>query len=353
LTEDTGLTENDSVQAPPRKRLFRQWGRATRLSALLIALALVVGAGLFFWWQQVPSENDLKVQAGLTGKAQLLVGVLDDIPGIGYQDLKSGVYSGFDIDIAYLVAGGLGFRPEQVRFLTVRNEDRGRMSVKDGQSFSTADLVVAAFSIDRPPDEHVNFSAPYLQTEQSVLTLKGHEPVEDLRDLAGKQVCTLTTSTSSTPAETAGALVTGKKAKISDCVRDLRDGKYDAVTTDAAILAGFAHAEPNIFEHHNVGLVANERYGINTGDNAALRQLVNLALYRSRNDPKDTRWEQAYEHDLNSEQPESRQQPVASNKQPTVDEVRIRQWPWERLEGIIHAPMTADRRRRRAASSGR
>jgi glutamate transport system substrate-binding protein len=350
------LAEEDSTKAPPHKRLFRQWGRSARLTALLIALVLVVGAGLFFWWQQEPSEDDLKADAGLTGKSQLLVGVLGDIPGIGYKDPATGIYSGFDIDIAYLVAEDLGFRSNQVRFLTIENEDRGRMLVNDGQGPPlAADLVVASYSIndDRTSKEHVHFSAPYLETEQSVMTRTGHAPVSDLSDLAGKVVCTLTTATSSSPAGQAGALVKGNKTKISDCLPGLLSGEYEAVTTDAAILAGFVHTRPDLYEHHDIGLVASEMYGINTGDNDALRQLVNLALYRSRNDPKDTRWEAAYDRNLSPEQPDSGRQPVAINKQPKVDEVRIRQWPWERLAGVMRVPMTADRRRRRAASSGR
>jgi len=349
------LPEEDSTEAP-RGRLFRHWGRAARLTALLIALALVVGTGLYFWWQSEPSEDDLKTEAMLTGKSQLLVGVLGDIPGIGYRDPATGVYSGFDIDIAYLVAEDLGFRPNQVRFLTIENEDRGRMLVNDGQGPPlAADLVVASYSItdERIQKQHVHFSAPYLETEQSVMTLKGHAPVSDLSDLAGKPVCTLTTATSSSPAGQAGVLVKGNKTKISDCLPGLLSGEYDAVTTDAAILAGFVHARPDLYEHHDIGLVASEMYGINTGDNDALRQLVNLALYRSRNDPKDTRWEAAYDRNLSPEQPDSGRQPVAINKQPKVDEVRIRQWPWERLAGVMHAPLTADRRRRRGVSSGR
>jgi glutamate transport system substrate-binding protein len=349
------LTEEDSKRAP-RKGLFRRWGRAARLTAFIIALALVVGTGLFFWWQSEPSEDDLKVEAKLIGRSELIIGVLGDIPGIGYQDPKTGVYSGFDIDIAYLVAEDLGFRPNQVRFLTIENEDRGRMLVNDGSGPPlAADLVLASYSItdERVQKQHVHFSAPYLETEQSVMTLKGHTPVGDLSDLAGKAVCTLTTATSSSPAGQAGVLVKGNKTKISDCLPGLLSGEYDAVTTDAAILAGFVHARPDLYEHHDIGLVASEMYGINTGDNDAMRQLVNLALYRSRNDPKDTRWEAAYDRNLSPEQPDSGRQPVAINKQPKVDEVRIRQWPWERLEGVMRAPMTADRRRRRVVSSGR
>ena len=119
------------------------------------------------------------------------------------------------------------------------------MQARDGDHFVTVDLVISTFSIteEREKMPLVSFSAPYLRTEQSVVTRKDHSPVQALEDLRGKNVCTLGTSTSQNAAARAGANVFGKN-HLSDCVNDLLNGAYDAATTDAAMLAGFVAAHP-------------------------------------------------------------------------------------------------------------
>lgn len=126
------------------------------------------------------------------------------MPGVSLQDPATGAFSGFDIDIGYLIAADLGFRPHEVRFLPLENEDRNRMYARDGNGYRTVDLVIATYSIteQRARDPNVRFSSPYLNTEQSVMTLAAKPPVQDLSDLRDKPVCTITitTSTSRNPA---------------------------------------------------------------------------------------------------------------------------------------------------------
>jgi ABC-type amino acid transport substrate-binding protein len=76
-----------------------------------------------------PSVDDLRVQAGLAGRRELLIGVKDDQPGVA--EFVNGVWSGFDIEIVYLIAEGLGFRRGEIRFLAIESEDRARMQATD------------------------------------------------------------------------------------------------------------------------------------------------------------------------------------------------------------------------------
>ncbi|MBN6034073.1 transporter substrate-binding domain-containing protein [Amycolatopsis sp. 195334CR] len=305
--------------------------------ALIVAVILLVVFALVFWWQSKPSKDDLREEAGLIGKAELIIGTVEDIPGVGYQNPMTGTYSGFDIAIGYLVAADLGFRPDEVRFLVVENEDRSRMMAADERGLpQTADLVIAHYSItdERERKTGVSFSQPYLETEQSVMTLRGHEPIDDLTALSGKSVCTISTSTSRHPAEDAGATVMNK-SKTSECIQPLRDRQVDAVTTDAAILAGFIGAEPQTFQHHDIGLEAPESWGINTGGNEPLKTLVDLSLYGSKHDPTDKRWEDAYDQNLRPLEAASLPQFIANNQQPNVEQVEVRQWPWERSVDVV------------------
>jgi glutamate transport system substrate-binding protein len=310
----------------------RPRARGVRLVAFLVGLVLlglaVVAAVVL---TGPPSERDLLAEAGLVGRRELLIGVKDDQPGVSLRDPETGRYSGFDIDIALMIAADLGFGPDAVRFVAIESEDRARMIARtdDGQ-FLTVDLVIATYSIteERERVEGVTFSSPYLSTEQSVVTRTDYAgSVDTLSDLREKRVCSLSTATSESAAGQAGVDLTSKK-RISECVDDLLSGKVEAVTTDAAILAGFVARHPERLRHHDIGLDVQESWGVNTGSNEALRDLVDLCLYRSLTDPRDRRWEDAFERHLRPEQPMNLPQPIAVDRQPGAREVPVRQWPW-------------------------
>src|SRR3954447_11506741 len=86
----------------------------TLLLVLVVAYTVVILSG-------PPTVDDLREQAGLDGKRELLVGVKDDQPGIALRS-SAGTWSGFDIDIAYLIAEELGFRRGEIRFLGIESE---------------------------------------------------------------------------------------------------------------------------------------------------------------------------------------------------------------------------------------
>jgi glutamate transport system substrate-binding protein len=307
---------------------------AVRLAVILAVLVVVLVIGtVVVVVAGPPSEDDLLKQAGMIGKRELLVGVRDDQPGVSELDGRTGVFRGFDIDIAYMIAADLGFRPNEVRFLSVQAEDRQRMRALDPRShlFTTVDLVVASYSIT-PAREAAgaHFSAAYLHTEQSVVTRPDHAPVRALSDLAREQVCTLATSTSAAALRQAGVANPRQENQDSVCIAGLLSRKYDAVTTDAAILAGFVHQHRGQLVHHDIGLEAAEDWGVNVGPNEALRTLVNLSIYRSWHDPDDRRWEDAFDRNLRPEQVDSPQQDVAEDRQPEVGKPAVRQWPWQR-----------------------
>lgn len=334
----------------PKRRVVTM--RVLRFVAVVLVLVVAVVAVVAFVVRKgPPSEQELLERAGLTDKQELRIGVKDDVPGVALRDEQTGQYSGFDIDIAYMVASDLGFRRSQIRFFPIETEDRSKMQARNGDHFVTVDLVVSTYSIteEREKQPRVTFSAPYLLTEQSVVTLKAHPTVQSLEDLRGETVCTLGTSTSQTEVERAGAIASGKN-RLSECIAGVWDGTYDAVTTDAAMLAGFVAADSQQrLRHHDIGLEAVEAWGINTGGNEELRTLVNLSLYRSLYNPNDSRWEDAFDRNLRGEQPVNLPQEIAEDRQPDVPAVDVRQWPWDKNkfppnEPTQPAPSSSQRR---------
>ncbi|MFJ8579665.1 transporter substrate-binding domain-containing protein [Micromonospora sp. NPDC093277] len=342
--------------------------RQLRLSALLVVLVVLVAAVLGVATATgPPTLAELRSQAGLDGKQELLIGVKDDQPGVS-QLMEDGSYRGFDIDIAYMIAADLGFKRRQVGFLSIESEDRARRQAYDGTNFVTVDLVIASYSVTQQRREQgVVFSEPYLATEQSVLTLRSYPGrVDGLGDLRGRKVCTLATSTSELRLRSYGAEASGKN-RISECVQELYDGTIDAVTTDAAILAGFvAPSAPDAtpkhplrgvkpLRHWDIGEDLEERWGVNTGPKPAMRELVDWSLYQAATRPGKDAWDAAFEANLAREQPANRPQQVAVGQQPECRKVRVRQWPWESMVLVPSGPARrvarrADRARSRGSS---
>ncbi|WP_433528587.1 transporter substrate-binding domain-containing protein [Micromonospora sp. CA-263727] len=323
-----------------------RWLRLAALLLLLVVLAVTVVRVVAAVGP--PTREQLRERAGLPGKQTLLIGVKDDQPGVS-QQLENGAFEGFDIEIAYMIAEDLGFDASRVQFLPIESEDRARRQARtpDGR-FVTVDLVVASYSItEQRRQQGVNFSAPYLETEQSVVTLKSDtRPVSSLRDLAGRKVCTIGTSTSERSLNEAGAQARGRN-RVSECIQELYDGTVDSVTTDAAILAGFVGPRPagelppmtklkrvQELRHWDIPDDKSELWGVNTGPNPAMRDLVNLSLQEAAAGPNGQRWRAAFDRHLRSEQQYNDPQQVAVDGQPEPgqrDRVEVRQWPWERF----------------------
>lgn len=343
MADVTGTSPRDDA-APPGEAADPPAGAPTdepsslaalapiRLAGLGVALVLVIAITFVkLFHTGPPSIDDLRAQAGVDSWQELTVGVKDDQPGVGYYDARNKIWSGFDIDIAYMIAEDLGFQRSEVKFYAIESEDRARMQATDKNGHRVpVKMVIASYSItrDREAMAGVTFSAPYLYTEQSVITLAGHAKVTTLQDLGGKSVCTISASTSIPAPHEAGATVV-QRNKVSECFDALRKHQVEAITTDAAILAGYEAHDPKRLKHWDLGLDATEAWGVNVGENLALRDLVNVTLYRSLKDPRDHRWEDAYLRNLQVETAASEPTPIAVAQQPDVPLPRVRELPWD------------------------
>ena len=334
-----GFTQPDFARGD---QLARSWG-GSLAPWRLVAVGVIILVVLAFSWVRLfhigpPSIEDLRRTAGVDEWQTLPIGVKDDQPGVAQRDPEDGSWRGFDIDIAYMIAEDLGFRREEVRFYGIESEDRARMEATDlaGKPVPVK-MVIASYSIteDREREPNVMFTQSYLHTEQSVITLKGHPKVASLEEFNDKKVCTLSSSTSAQTADDSGALLT-RRNRVSECFDLLDNDQVDAITTDAAILAGFKAREPDKYDHWDLGLDKTEPWGVSVGANEALRDLVNITLYRSFKDPKDARWEQAYEKNILPETVKNKAAdgqlvPLSRPQQPDTVRPRVRELPWEEV----------------------
>jgi glutamate transport system substrate-binding protein len=193
----------------------------------------------------------------ISSAGKVVVGVKEDQPGLGYLDVVTGERTGFDIDIARWIAASLGMDEEDIEFIRVDSSAR-EQSIVNGD----IDYYVGTYSITDKRKELIDFAGPYFVTGQGLLvgTDSDIESVDDLS--ADTTVCSATGSTPIQNIRTNYPEVpTREFNSYSECVEALLSGTVDAVTTDEAILIGYAAQDPD-----NLKVVgepfSEERYGV-------------------------------------------------------------------------------------------
>ena len=224
-------------------------------------------------------------------RGYFVVGAKEDQPYLGEKDPASGAYSGFDIEIAKMMSASLGFAPNSVHFKTIASANR-ETALQNGQ----IDYYVGTYTINDNRKKLVGFAGPYFMAGQSLLVRKDENDIHGPQDLDGKRVCSAAGSTpyqrikTDYPKATLVAYDT-----YSVCVDNLLTYQVDAVTTDDAILIGYAAKVPD--ELKVVGQpFSKEPYGIGVprGDNALRFALDDALEAREKNGD----WKKAYEATL-------------------------------------------------------
>lgn len=202
------------------------------------------------------------------------IGVKEDQPGLGFLDAVTNERSGFDIEIARWMAASLGVAADKIEFKAIPSANR-ESALANGD----VDLYVGTYSITDKRKLLVNFAGPYFVTGQGILVAKDNSDITSEKDLAGKNVCS---ATGSTPIQNIKDNFPDVKTTefdvYSKCVDALISGSVDAVTTDQAILLGFASQQPD--ELKVVGepfTVENYGIGLPLGD-TALQDFLNTTL---------------------------------------------------------------------------
>ncbi|MFJ7249320.1 glutamate ABC transporter substrate-binding protein [Kitasatospora sp. NPDC098652] len=225
------------------------------------------------------------------GRGHLVVGAKEDQPYLGQKNPATGVYSGFDIEIAKMVGASLGFPPDRIQFRTIASANR-ETALQNGQ----VDYYVGTYTINDNRKKLVGFAGPYFIAGQSLLVRKNDNSIHGPQDLNGKKVCS---AAGSTPYQRIQSQY--PKAHLigydtySACVDNLITDQVDAVTTDNAILLGYAAKVPD--ELKVVGpLFSTEPYGIGTPKNdTVLRGALDDALaYHEQNGD----WKKAFDATL-------------------------------------------------------
>ena len=222
--------------------------------------------------------------AKLQQAGEIKIGVKYDVPPFGFKNPETNAIEGFDIDIGKAIATELGVEPKFIEAIS----DNRIPFLKDG----TADLILSTMTINAERDEEIDFSEPYFIARGRILVKKDNNEIKGVKDLAGKEVCTVLGSTYE---ETLKKQAPTAKRRLvdtySECLELIQNGAVDAESTDDVILTG------HIIQDDELKLVGEplttEPYGagLKEGD-TAFKEFVDETIQKFKD---DGRWKQTYD----------------------------------------------------------
>jgi glutamate transport system substrate-binding protein len=243
--------------------------------------------------------------AKLADAGKIKIGVKFDQPGIGYKVPGSDTPTGFDIEMGRLVAAGLGIDDKGIKWVETVSANRETF-LQNG----TVDVVIASYSITDDRRKVVGQAGPYYVTGQQLLVRKDDDTIKGPKDLKGAKVCSVEGSTSLARVQDDYGAKPVPFGTYSECVDQLLNKTVDAVTTDGAILLGYAADHPDDLKV--VGdPFSEERYGIGykKGD-AAMCKYLDDTMTKAFDDGS---WEEAFKTTLGGSEG------VQTPEKPTLD----------------------------------
>lgn len=241
----------------------------------------------------------------MTERDGVIIGVKEDQPNLGFKDPVTNEYSGFDISIAQLIAAKLGFAEDKITYVPVQSANREQAIIN-----GDIDYYVGTYSITDARKEQISFAGPYYVAGQDLLVRADDTTITGPDTIRGKTVCSVTGSTPIKRIKDGQAeygALTVEFDKYSVCVEQLLNNQVDAVTTDDAILKGYAAQQPD--ELKVVGKpFSEEKYGVGLPlEDSALRDAVNDILEASVTDGD---WQRIYDETLGKSGSEAEAPPL-------------------------------------------
>jgi glutamate transport system substrate-binding protein len=194
-----------------------------------------------------PSFEAGTTMARIAAAGKINVGTKFDQPGFGLKGLD-GKVTGFDVEVAKIIAGAMGVKPENIEWVESPSKVREELIEK-----GSVDLVAATYTINDKRKERITFAGPYYVAGQQLMVKTDNTTIKgpgDLKANPGQMVCS---ATGSTPSEQIKPYLASPAQLVlfdvyDKCADALRTGQVQAVTTDNVILLGFVSKSKNAFK---------------------------------------------------------------------------------------------------------
>lgn len=206
-----------------------------------------------------------------------------------YMDDKTGDPEGFDVDVINAIADKMGL---QCEYLPNQKFDTLVPLIKQG---GKADVSIAAITITDVREESVDFSEPYLDSNQAIVALKGSTETEETLNDASKQVvCQGGTTGDDWITENLPNATRVPVDDVTAALTGVQTGLYNAMVVDLPVAK---YMLTNSFSDLDViaEIATGEQYGIAVSkDNPNLTKAINKALEDMKSDGTmdsiETKW---------------------------------------------------------------
>lgn len=246
-----------------------------------VALALATSAALAFTLSgcapaATPEASSTELQTITPGKLTIGTGLPAYEPWVVGDAPESG--EGFEAAVAYAVAAELGFAPEDVVWVRTTFDEAIAPGPKN------FDFNLQQYSITDERKEAVDFSSPYYETAQTVITVAGSAAAEakSLADLKGLVIGAATGTTSFAAIEDIIQPTAGAKAFNSndDAKAALAAGQVDAIVVDlpTAFYLTAVELDGGIILGQLAGAAAGDSFGLVLDKGSPLTAAVSAAV---------------------------------------------------------------------------
>ena len=194
-----------------------------------------------------PSLEAGTTMAKISAAGKMKVGTKFDQPGFGLKGLD-GKLSGFDVEVAKIIAGAMGVTPENIEWVESPSKLREELIEK-----GSVDMVAATYTINDKRKKRITFAGPYYVAGQQLMVKSDNAKIKgpaDLKANPDQKVCSVT---GSTPSEQIKPYLASPAQLVlfdvyDKCANALRTGQVQVVTTDNVILLGFVSESKKDFK---------------------------------------------------------------------------------------------------------
>lgn len=253
----------------------------TAVSSAIVAGMLAI-AGCSAPAEPVPTAEPETLQTITAGKLTIGTGLPAYEPWVVGDAPESG--EGFEAAVAYAVAEQLGFAPEDVVWVRTTFDEAIQPGVKN------FDFNLQQYSITEERKASVDFSSPYYETTQTVITVKGSKAdgatsIADLKDLV---IGAATGTTSFTAIEEIIQPTAGASAFNSndDAKAALAAGQIDALVVDlpTALYLTAVEIDGGTIVGQISGAASGDQFGLVLDKDSPLTAAVTAAVDALRED---------------------------------------------------------------------
>lgn len=170
-------------------------------------------------------------------RGTLKIAVEGTYPPFNFKDKQTGELTGFDVDVAKLVASKLGVKPE---FITT--EWSGILA---GLSAGKYDVIVNQVGVTPQREQTFDFSIPYtISSAQLIVNKNGKQAFTSLDDLKGKKLGVGQGSNFEQKAKSIPGIEVRSYPGAPEYLQDLAAGRIDAALNDSLMVSYLLKTSP-------------------------------------------------------------------------------------------------------------